>query len=131
MREEEVLRTSLADLALSRRIHTKAKFAAVIFGHRRPPRAVMCSWQHGIQFLQMLGIFELKAASRAVGDPSGVVPSVVDGGRCLISPKSTGDDEEGLFGLVVYFSSVLFVKVEDLYGKTLCNRGLFVTFTAT
>jgi hypothetical protein len=51
MREEEVLRTSQADRALSRRIYTKAKFVAVIFGHQRPPRAVMCSWHHGIQFL--------------------------------------------------------------------------------
>jgi hypothetical protein len=37
----------------------------------------------------MQRIFELKAASHAIGDPSGVVPGVVGGGRSLISPKST------------------------------------------
>jgi hypothetical protein len=79
----------------------------------------------------MRRIFELKVASRVVGDPSGVVPGVVDGGHGLISPKSTGGEEEGLFCFTFYLSSVLFGKVENPYGKTLCNRGLFVTFTAT
>jgi hypothetical protein len=95
--EEEVPVTSQADLALSRESSTKAKLAAVIFGHQRPPRAVMCSWHHGFQFLQWRRIFELKAASRVVGDPSGVVPGVVGGGRGLISPKSTGGEEGPLF----------------------------------
>jgi hypothetical protein len=130
MREEEVLGTSQADLALSREFSTKAKLAAVIFGRQRPPRAVMCSWHHGIQFLQLRRIFELKAASRAVGDPSGVVPGVVDGGRGLNSPKSTGG-EEGPFYFSTYLSSVLSANVEDPYGKISCNMGLFVTFTAT
>jgi hypothetical protein len=128
--EEEVPVTSQADLALSREFSIKAKLAAVIFGRQRPPRAVMCNWHHGFQFLQLRRIFELEAASRAVGDPSGVVPGVVGGGRGLNSPKSTGG-EEGPSYFLAYLSSVLSTNVEDPYGKTSCNRGLFVTFTAT
>jgi hypothetical protein len=128
--EEEVLVTSQADLALSRELSTKVMLAAVIFGHQRPPRAVMCSWHHGFQFLQRQRFFEFKAASRAVGDPSGVVPGVVGGGRGLISPKSTGS-EEGPSIFLAYLSSVLSVNVEDPFGNTSCKRGLFVIFSAT
>jgi hypothetical protein len=128
--EEEVPVTSQADLALSRELFTKAKLAEVIFGCQRPPRAVMCRWHHGFHFLQRQRIFEFKAASRAVGDPSGVVPGVVGGGRGLISLRSTGG-EEGPSFLLAYLSCVLFVNVEDPFGNTTCKRGLFVTFAAT
>jgi hypothetical protein len=131
MREEEVHGTSQADLALLRSLSTEAKLAEVIFGRQRPLRAVMCSWHHGNLLLQLRRIFELKAASRVVGDPSGIAPGVVGGGRGLISPKSAGGEEEGPLCLAAFLFSVLFANVEDPYGNTLCNRGLFVTFTAT
>jgi hypothetical protein len=121
--------TSQADLALSRELSTKAKLAEVIFGRQRPPRAVMCRWHHGFHFLQRQRIFEFKAASHAFGDPSGVVPDVIGGGRGLISLKSTGG-EEGPSFLLAHLSSVLSINVEDPFGKTACKRGLFVTFTA-
>jgi hypothetical protein len=130
MWEEEVHGTSQADLALLRSLSTEARLAEVIFGRQRPLRAVMCSWHHGNLLLHLRRIFELKAASRAVGDPSGVVPGVVGGGRGLISPKSTGG-EEGPLCLAAFLFSVLFAIVEDPYENTLCNRGLFATFTAT
>jgi hypothetical protein len=102
----------------------------------------MCSWHHGNHPLQLWRIFELKAASRAVGDASGVVPDVIDGHRGLISPKSIGGGhglispksiggEEGPFCFAAFHLSVLFANLTDLYEKTLCNRDLFVTFTAT
>jgi hypothetical protein len=131
MREEDVQGTSQADLALLRSLSTKARLAEVIFGRERPLRAVMCSWHHGNHLLQLRRIFELRAASRAVGDPSGVVPSVVGGGRGLNSPESTDGEEEGPFCFATFLFIVLFANVEDPYGNTLCNRGLLVTFTAT
>jgi hypothetical protein len=130
MREEDVVGTSQADLALSRRFSTKAKLVVVNFGRQRSPRAVMCSWHHNIQFLHIWRIFELKAASRAVDDPSGVVPGVVVGGCGLNSPKSTGG-EEGPFCFTAFLSSVLFANVEDSYEENLYDRILLLTFTAT
>jgi hypothetical protein len=74
----------VADLALLRNLSTKAFFADVMHGQLRPPRAVMCSWHHNFDFLQAdvltRRIFELSAMYLAVGDPSGFVLGVVDGG---------------------------------------------------
>jgi hypothetical protein len=81
-REEDVQGASEEGIALQRSSYTKARFAEVILGRQRPLRAVMCSWHHGIRFIQRR-IFEFSAASRAVGDPTGVVPGVVGGGLKL------------------------------------------------
>jgi hypothetical protein len=77
----------------------------------------------------MRRIFEPSVASRAVDDPSGVVPGVIGGGHDWSSPKSTGG-EEGL-DCFSYFLSVFLAYVEDPYGNLSCNRGLFVILTAT
>jgi hypothetical protein len=77
----------------------------------------------------MRRIFEPSVASRAVDEPSGVVPGVIGGGHDWSSPKSTGG-EEGL-DCFSYFLSVFLAYVEDTYRNLSCNRGLFVILTAT
>jgi hypothetical protein len=98
-REEDAKVASEVDLALLRSSSTKARSVAVIFGPERPFHAVMCSWHHGIQFLQaiepMRRIFELIATSRAAVDRSGVVAGVTRGGRDCSSSKSTGGKAKG------------------------------------
>jgi hypothetical protein len=77
----------------------------------------------------MRRIFEPSVASRAVVDPSGVVPGVIGGGHDCSSPKSIGG-EEGL-DCFSYFRSVFLAYVENPYGNLSCNRGLFVILTVT
>jgi hypothetical protein len=107
-REEDAKVASEADLALLRSSSTKARSAAVIIGLERPLRAVMCSWHHGIQFLQAVEqvrrIFELSAASRAVVYPSGVVPVSPAVAVTAVHPRAQVAKQKDLIAFQFIFS---------------------------
>jgi hypothetical protein len=95
---------------------------------------VLCGWNHRFIFLQvlllMLRIYGLRAMLHADGDPSGLVPGVIDG--CCVSRLWQSDiGVEGPDHVFSVASKVFLARVEDICVIFVFLMVLFVKLPTT